>query len=1051
MRTRTILSAAALVLCGTQLLAQGTWTSKADFGGGVRNRGVAFTIGHKGYCGLGIGGVIQQDLWEYDPITNAWTQKAPFPGGGRVDAIAFVVSGKAYVGTGRDGASVDKKDLWRYDPSNNTWTQRASLGGVIRRSAVAFSIGNFGYLGTGQSGTTLLKDFWRYDPNANQWTQRTSLPGVARFAAAGFTLNGLGYLGTGQAASNVLKKDMYAFNPANNTWTQRADFGGTARTAAVGFTLGNFGHIGTGFASNGRQQDIWRYDAGINAWSAIANAPSALLSGTVFTAGGFAYLATGFTTTTIASVSEYTPQSTIATANSWTRKADFGGSERAAAIGFAIGSKGYIGTGTDAFTFNTAFWEFNQATNTWAQKASFIGTPRSGAVGFAIGAKGYVGTGAGTNGSVNDFWEYDPSINTWLQRASFGGTPRRLAVGFAIGSKGYLGTGAGGTNDFWQYDPATNTWTPKANYPGAGQFSAVGFSIGNKGYVGTGSVGFALQNDFWEYDPNTDVWSAKANFGGGGRTRAVGFSIGTKGFIGTGQSGINTVVNDLWQYEPSADSWTPRANFSGTARAGAVGFSIGSKGYIGTGLNGDVLFRDLREYEPGTANCSGNPVTLALNTDKFSAETSWEIRPSGSANPICNGSGYASNTIIDINCCLPDGCYDLRVFDSFGDGILSPGGYVLRDASNQRIVDNSGNGSTFTNLSQVTNGNLTPWSFCVPLGTDALVPSSCDQVFTLNSTVTIQVQENPAVTGLVDSSPPLTTGYQICIFDPNGGFRRNVFQSFGQAGSAFPPGTPIALKPTFFNLNFSQGPFLPVNKLLNVRVRAKLEGVFLNCGPACRLVVGTPPCTTTKLTTTASPQVSCGAQNVSVNGGQLFCDLVPGANRYRFQFQGPNNYLRNVLAPAAAVNSLASRTLTLAVFQQQPLPCGVPLTVRVQASFDGGTTFCSFGQDCSISVAGCLVQLRSIQSDVQTTGLTIWPNPSDGHRLNIRLDGVAVDIATVELADAFGKLVRRETLTGMATGINTVLDLGGDIAEGLYFVTITAGGETFTERVMITR
>ena len=103
--------------------------------------------------------------------------------------------------------------------------------------------------------------------------------------------------------------------------------------------------------------------------------------------------------------------------------------------------------------------------NTWTQKANFGGTGRWGAVGFSIGTKGYIGTGLVVNFLVNDFWEYDPTANAWTQKANFGGTPRYGAVGFSIGTKGYVGTGlsSGFTNDFWEYDPAANTWTQKAN------------------------------------------------------------------------------------------------------------------------------------------------------------------------------------------------------------------------------------------------------------------------------------------------------------------------------------------------------------------------------------------------------------------------------------------------------------------------------------------------------------------------------------------------------------------------------------------------------------
>ena len=90
------------------------------------------------------------------------------------------------------------------------------------------------------------------------------------------------------------------------------------------------------------------------------------------------------------------------------------------------------------------FWEYDPAANTWTQKADFGGTARYGAVGFSIGSKGYIGTGY--DGSyIKDFWEYDPAANTWTQKADFGGTARYGAVGFSIGSKGYIGTGYDGS------------------------------------------------------------------------------------------------------------------------------------------------------------------------------------------------------------------------------------------------------------------------------------------------------------------------------------------------------------------------------------------------------------------------------------------------------------------------------------------------------------------------------------------------------------------------------------------------------------------------------
>ncbi len=120
--------------------------------------------------------------------------------------------------------------------------------------------------------------------------------------------------------------------------------------------------------------------------------------------------------------------------------------------GFSIGTKGYIGTSGNVYTndFTTEFWEYDPATNSWTQKASLPITPsRYGAVGFSIGTKGYIGIGgkSGFNSDpyYKDFWEWDQATNIWTQKADFPGNARVAAVGFSIGNKGYIGTGYDGT------------------------------------------------------------------------------------------------------------------------------------------------------------------------------------------------------------------------------------------------------------------------------------------------------------------------------------------------------------------------------------------------------------------------------------------------------------------------------------------------------------------------------------------------------------------------------------------------------------------------------
>lgn len=334
--------------------------------------------------------------------------------------------------------------------------------------------------------------------------------------------------------------------------------------------------------------------------------------------------------------------------NNWTSMANFGGTARFGAVGFSIGNKGYVGTGTnDNTTFYNDFWEYDPSTGSWTQKANFPGDGRQGAVGFSIGQKGYLGTGSSSNNVVySDFWEYNPSTNTWVQKASFIGLARRNAVGFAIGSKGYIGTGANYINtpsyqDFFEYNPTTNTWTQKADFTGGIRASAVGFSICDKGYIGTGRYNSTNYNDFWEYNPSNNTWSQKTNFGGSIRYGSVGFSICTYGYIGLGRGSGN--YSDFWEYNPNSDTWTQKTSFTLSARWRAVGFSVAGKGYVGTGDNGIVSpVNDFLYYTPSNSNvpsqpatitgtttpCSGTINTYSVSTDPCATSYTWTL-PSG--------------------------------------------------------------------------------------------------------------------------------------------------------------------------------------------------------------------------------------------------------------------------------------------------------------------------------------------------------------------------------------------------------------------------------------
>jgi N-acetylneuraminic acid mutarotase len=287
---------------------------------------------------------------------------------------------------------------------------------------------------------------------------------------------------------------------ASNVWEQIADFPGQ-KIGAVSFTLfEKFAYVGTGYnltysplgsPISTPSKDFWRYDPSNNIWTQIADfAGEARVYATAFAIGGKGYVGTGGGNTNLKDFWEY-DRST----NQWTRKADFGGLARHGAVGLAIESKGYIGTGLSTFAYEKDFWEYNPAINIWTQKADFGGNPRYFAGGFVINKTGYLGAGIKGMGQL-DFWQYFPALNSWQQRASLSSNSNPGHSGFfAIGLKGYVG----GNGQLWMYDSSTNTWVRKADFPGAMQ-NGVGFSaLGLYGYIGLGN---GNAGSFYKYIPD---------------------------------------------------------------------------------------------------------------------------------------------------------------------------------------------------------------------------------------------------------------------------------------------------------------------------------------------------------------------------------------------------------------------------------------------------------------------------------------------------------------------------------------------------------------------
>ena len=235
------------------------WTKKADLPGATdRSAGVAFSIGGKGYLGLGVSGYFGSasaylaDLWEYDPAANTWTAKASLPDTGRGGGVScFVVNNKAYVVGGQiTGAGLKTDEVYEYNPATNTWTAKAPFPGGAVTYPFVFASATKGYITAGSQGGAGSKKTYAYDPVANAWAPRADYPGGFTSGGVAFTLNNKSYCGL--AGDDTI----FAYNQATDAWdTAITNFPGAPRAYAVAVVVGSRAFVGCG----------WSFDASTSA------------------------------------------------------------------------------------------------------------------------------------------------------------------------------------------------------------------------------------------------------------------------------------------------------------------------------------------------------------------------------------------------------------------------------------------------------------------------------------------------------------------------------------------------------------------------------------------------------------------------------------------------------------------------------------------------------------------------------------------------------------------------------------------------------------------
>ena len=288
------------ILISSHLLANnGPWTQKAGIPAEGRHRTSGWSIGNKGYLGLGHynsgpgGNITKADIWEYDPTTDSWTQKADYGGGATYGAVSFTIDNYAYVGAHVYGGT----EFYKFDPILNTWTIISPCpGGTSDKTA--FAINGKGYFVSTSS-------LYEYDPVLDTWTLVAFTPVSIYSWSKSFVVGGKAFIICAGSGA------MYEYKPSANQFVLRAPYPGDGVGGWVTFETETKGYVATGYIQylNPTSRQIWEYDPDLNVWNQLEELP---------------------------------------------------GSTRRFASSFSINNKGYLGTGTNGNNFKD-FWEFDPA------------------------------------------------------------------------------------------------------------------------------------------------------------------------------------------------------------------------------------------------------------------------------------------------------------------------------------------------------------------------------------------------------------------------------------------------------------------------------------------------------------------------------------------------------------------------------------------------------------------------------------------------------------------------------------------------------------------
>lgn len=326
--------------------------------------------------------------------------------------------------------------------------------------------------------------------------------------------------------------------------------------------------------------------------------------------------------------------------------------------------------------------------------------------------------------------------NTWSQAAD-------TEIEFKLATVNAMGTSTRGitrtatsvtsfsTNDDVKYSNrgGRNAW-PAGSYLNIWVCNLSGNTLGYAQFPGGQAQTDGVVVDY-QYFGTTGTATAPFNLGRT-TTHEVGHWLNLRHIWGDGDCSVDDEVSDT----PSADA----PNYScatGSTSCSSVNmvenymdysddacmnlFTAGQKSrmqalFASGGARSEILNSPgLGGSTPTEPACNTNTLSLKLLLDDFPAETSWQLKNS-SGSVVASGGSYSTpGALIKKDFCLPDGCYDFIIKDTYGDGICCTygnGSYSLTDASGKVLASGGNFGASQTKNICLNGGSTTTPPAC---------------------------------------------------------------------------------------------------------------------------------------------------------------------------------------------------------------------------------------------------------------------------------------------------------------------------------------------------